>query len=235
MDPESVVPREPRLEGSAPSATFQRVHAFPRSGPSGGLAFTGSRSRSLGASVLSFERASKTFAIVIAFAATATFTTDPVIASSLAPTELEVPGDQLAAIEASEPTAEVRSLAGIVTALDEDPIEDGVTHRAERALDAHLDQFGSMRIVRAVSASASSARAAALLRLLGRSARVDTEQRKALVRWGLSSESVDVRDAAVQAVENWEDRSLLELLRGHREPVAWLADYAANVVFDLGV
>lgn len=222
-----------QTESLPASVPFQHMRAFVESGSLGGVPFTGSRSPSLGASALSFERAKKMAAVVIAFATTGTMTSDPALASSLALTEIEIPGVPESITSADDRAAETRSLAAIMGALEEEPIEDGYTHHAERAVDAHIEQFGSARLVTAVSASASPARAAALLRLLGRSAKIGAEERRALVRWGLSSQSSEVRDAAVQAVENWEDRSLVALLRGHHERVPWLADYAANVVHDL--
>ena len=34
-----------------------------------------------------------------------------------------------------------------------------------------------------------------------------------------------VREAAVEAIEQWEDPALLPLLRDHKEPIGWLKDY----------
>jgi hypothetical protein len=76
-------------------------------------------------------------------------------------------------------------------------------------------------------------RCAALLRLLSRVSQLDAEQRRSVVRRGLASNSVEIRDAAVQAAETWEDAALAELLRQHRDPVSWLSDYAERVAFDL--
>ena len=42
-----------------------------------------------------------------------------------------------------------------------------------------------------------------------------------------------MRDAAVQAVESWEDTTCVDLLRRHEEPVDWLADYIRNVLADI--
>lgn len=131
-------------------------------------------------------------------------------------------------------TAESRALAGILSALDEDPIEDGVTHSAESALNSYVSRFGSLSIAHQFLAVTPSARAAAFLRLLGRCTNLAPGERRSFVQWGLASDSVEVRDAAIQAVENWEDGALIDVLRRHAEPVAWLAKYTASVVRDLG-
>jgi len=45
---------------------------------------------------------------------------------------------------------------------------------------------------------------------------------------------LEVRDAAIQAVEYWRDPGLLPILAGHSEPVGWLDEYRRGVVGDLG-
>ena len=54
-----------------------------------------------------------------------------------------------------------------------------------------------------------------------------------LVRDGLATEGVEIRDAAVQAAEAWGDLGMVEVLESHREPVAWLRDYVRSVIDDL--
>jgi len=72
-----------------------------------------------------------------------------------------------------------------------------------------------------------------MLRLLGRVRIDDGELRRRLVETGLASSNAEVRDAAVQAAEQWADPSLASLLRSHKEPVDWLADYVQVVARDL--
>src|SRR4051812_34467288 len=185
MPSEDTLPRHLRLESSVASAPLQGMHEFASSGALGGTAATGSRSSSLGAgaSALSFERATKTAAVVIAFGTTMTFAPNPSFAAWLTPDAFEVRGAQKSAqpfAGTDEREAEARSLGTIMSALDEDPIEDGVAHLAERALDTHIERFGSTPMPGAVSASVSPARAAALLRLLGRSTKIGVSERMVL-------------------------------------------------------
>jgi hypothetical protein len=175
---------------------------------------------------------------IAAFDSPQAFLDDPALASVFTPLDLEVPEERSSdtSYNDTQPRidpAEVRSLSEIMSVLGEEPIEDGITHRAEIPLDAHLQRFGAVHIVQAVCESGHPARSAALLRLLGRLGNVGATGRMTLVEWGLSSPSVEIRDAAVQAVENWEDHAVADLLRGHAEPVAWLAQYAENVLRDL--
>ena len=56
-----------------------------------------------------------------------------------------------------------------------------------------------------------------------------------LVEQALQHEDVEVRDAAVYAIEHWEDPKCIDLLRDHlaREPEEWLRDYMSQVLEDL--
>jgi hypothetical protein len=227
------------LQGSASSGELVGLHAFAASGSQPADTLLDKSANSLGASNLSFERAFKNSAVVLAFASTATFATDAAFANALAPTGLEVVGEHRSSvieqpIDRETVAAERRSLASIVSALDEEPIEDGITHRAQHALVEHINEFGTVGFASYVAALFPAARAASLLRLFGRSEKIGTELHKALLAWGLASTSVEVRDAAIQAAENWGDDDLIGLLSRHQEPVVWLGSYAARVVRDLG-
>lgn len=233
---EPVIPHRLEAQGSVSSLDLRGVHAFAGSGAAGGASFMGLRSSSLGSSPLSFERAAKTAAMIVAFGSTATFSVHPHFAASLVPQTLEVPGEaatRTEVVDAEDSAAVKESIAAISRELDDAAIEDGVTHRAEQRVTMHVAAFGDEGLLDAVRHNESPARAAAFLRLLGRSSRVSRHLHGELVSWALASASVEVRDAAVQAVENWADRTLASQLRAHGEPVAWLRDYAANVVRDL--
>lgn len=237
--PEPFIPRRLETHGSVSSLPVRGVPAFAGSGSSGEAPFTGLRSSSLGSSPLSFERAAKTAAMIVAFASTATYSADPHLAASLVPRTIEIPSEarppQTDALGAEERFAIDKSFAAIRRELDEAAIEDGVSHRAERLVSTHVAAFGEAGLLDAARSDESPARAAAFLRLLGRSSSLGSRLRARLVSWGLSSASVEIRDAAVQAVENWADRALAGQLRAHREPIGWLRDYAAAVVRDLEV
>ena len=54
-----------------------------------------------------------------------------------------------------------------------------------------------------------------------------------LVRDGLAKNSVEVRDAAIQAAESWGDSELIEVLKAHSETEPWLRQYLNDVIDDL--
>ncbi|MGH9802359.1 MAG: hypothetical protein ACRD82_18500, partial [Blastocatellia bacterium] len=83
------------------------------------------------------------------------------------------------------------------------------------------------------SPAKSSGFKAGLLRLLSRQKPFTEAWRLQVIQSGLSSSSIELRDAAVQAAESWEDVSAARLLRAHNEPCAWLADYSSRVIRDL--
>lgn len=220
---------------STASNSVPEMHATTASGSDPGETLLITRSQSLGASSLSFERTVKTAGVVVALAATLTFSSDAALGAALVPAPLEMPARAVApsADVAMPATRQARSLAALFTAIDEEPVEDGVVHRAEAAVAAYLREFGASGIVEHVCGASEASRPASLLRLLSRVTRLDAEQRRAVVRRGLASTNVELRDAAVQAAETWEDAALADLLRRHREPVAWLSEYAQRVAFDL--
>ena len=49
-------------------------------------------------------------------------------------------------------------------------------------------------------------------------------------------ENVEMRDAAVQAIESWREWDLIDILilRTHSEPEPWLRKYIKDVIDDLG-
>lgn len=121
----------------------------------------------------------------------------------------------------------------IVTFLRDEPVEAGLNHPAEATLQTYLDTYGSAHVASILSALDNSAIWADLLRLLGRSQHIPLADREQLVRDGLASAHVEVRDAALQAAELWDDSNLATLVRTHREPVPWLAEYAVQIARDL--
>ena len=136
----------------------------------------------------------------------------------------------------SENTDEVKihALHAILASLDDEPVEDGVTHSAETSLSEFLGKQGSSALLSGVFGTAShSGRIAGALQLLGRVPNVEVEMRKQLLRAGLKSARIGVRDAAVQAAALWEDTALLEILDQHHELTPWLADYIKCVAHEL--
>lgn len=136
---------------------------------------------------------------------------------------------------AAEPRQEGvwESISVVTRELDDSPIEDGTTHPAEALLASHIAAFGESDLLAAVRALDAPERAAAWIRLMGRMPRLEGALRRELACFGLKSASAEVRDATVQAMENWGDRDLARLLREHHDSVEWLQDYAARVAADL--
>ena len=113
----------------------------------------------------------------------------------------------------------------------DEPVEDGYTHPLEEILEDALVRHPESAgwILSAVSEGEGS-ESAALLRCLGRLTSPGAETwRSELIIAGLKSPEVEVRDAAVQAVENWDEERLRALLRQHDEKVSWLDEYIRQV------
>jgi hypothetical protein len=131
------------------------------------------------------------------------------------------------------PREETRSMEALAALIDDEAVEDGVIHRAEAVLKEHIKKFGGRGLAEFALRATPGARAASILRLLGRVKSINHELRHELVRRGLESASVEVRAAAVQAAETWEEAGLASLLRDHNESVTWLSDYARRVADDI--
>lgn len=126
---------------------------------------------------------------------------------------------------------EDRELLALQRAMEAEPVEDGVTHPAEELLERYVGRVDGEYLVNAVLQDA--VHSADLLRLLGRIDSVPTDARIALVRRALASADVEIRDAAVQASESWDDPELAPFLKAHSEPITWLAQYVARVADDI--
>ena len=143
------------------------------------------------------------------------------------------PGSWTDDFEATRP----RFSASLKALLEEEPLEDGMTHKAEGLIRDGLTQFGapfSHWLEDLVRDAQTSEMAVGVLRCLGRLP-------LAMLRgWGhalvlscLGSPSIEVRDACVRALECWGGNDAVEALRSHRETVPWLADYVRRIIRDL--
>ena len=124
-------------------------------------------------------------------------------------------------------------------AFEAEPLEDGMHHKAEDIIEQALQYGEDPRILdwlRAFSLDDTQpAFAASVLRCLGRQEYLGTSSwRSALVRDALALDDVEIRDAAVQAAELWDDHHILPVLKSHSEPKQWLQDYISDVIDDLG-
>jgi hypothetical protein len=124
--------------------------------------------------------------------------------------------------------------------IESEPLEDGVSHPIEQRLKDELtnNPSGAPEMIQRLfdEWSEQPSFAAVLLRCLGR-------LHPAIVgEWGLrlaskaiSHQDVEVRDAAVSALELWGGNSAREALQKYveQEPVSWLARYMKQVIADL--
>ena len=54
-----------------------------------------------------------------------------------------------------------------------------------------------------------------------------------MARTGLAESSIEIREAAITALEAWGGRVSLEILQDHKESTSWLARYIKQVIEDL--
>jgi hypothetical protein len=129
-------------------------------------------------------------------------------------------------------TALARDLAVL---FDEHDVEDGRAHVAERVLHRVLrEQAGAAEWCSRAVLRPETRWRASLLRILGR-------QDIALVLpWGydlaalaLMDSDIEVRDAAVRALEHWGGEKAIELLGRHVDAAPWLTRYAQRVAAEL--
>ena len=119
------------------------------------------------------------------------------------------------------------------------PVEDGMEHEAERTLVRVLSDGPEEEILYWIrefcTDVARPSFASSVLRCLASLNPPGTgEWRVDLVQDALQSNNVDIKEAAIQAVEHWGDAELVEVLASHQEDVVWLREYIAGVVKDLG-
>lgn len=125
------------------------------------------------------------------------------------------------------------AVAAIVTHLSREPLEDGAYHSAQAFLSEPsaktaliARQISSLMDERKLSPAVRSD----LIRLMAREPSVDLQSRTQLVREALRSSHTSIRDAGVQAVENWGDIPLLLLIARHQESSEWIRSYIAKVL-----
>jgi hypothetical protein len=127
----------------------------------------------------------------------------------------------------------------LIAALLEAPMEDGITHPAEELIDEALRAGTSdcrdwLSRVLVEHYEARPSISASIVRCVGR---LEYDQ---VGHWGmhvaddaLRHEDVEVREAAIRALEDWGGCEALRLLRSHRDSVAWLSEYVSQVIADL--
>ena len=122
----------------------------------------------------------------------------------------------------------VQDFRVLLGCIDENTIEDGVSHPAEKLIARFLRDHSTQTLLTLLTRT-DTCRKATLTRLLGRNETLDSKTRISILTRGLASPNVELRDAAAQAAELWEDPTTLRALRGHYEPIPWLDAYIRQV------
>ena len=122
------------------------------------------------------------------------------------------------------------------SAFDNIPLESCVAHPADEILAKALQKAANnpaiFQFIREFCLDASRPDlAASVLRCLSRQPAPQAPAwRTRLVRDSLASKSLDVRDAAVQAADSWQDDGMAAILQSHQEPEPWLQEYIDEIV-----
>ena len=124
------------------------------------------------------------------------------------------------------------------TSFENTPLEDGMDHPAEQFLATMLQSTDERLALKwLMEFSLDSSRpgfASSVLRCLGRLVPPSTGLwRSELINEALKVDDIEIRDAAVQTVELWEDRDLISVLKAHDESQPWLRDYIHDLIEDL--
>ena len=125
------------------------------------------------------------------------------------------------------------------SAFDGIPLESFVEHPADeiltKALQAAVNSPAIFQFIQEFCLDFSRPDfAASTLRCLSRQpAPKDSEWRTQLVRASLASESLNVRDAAIQAADAWRDADMATILQSHQESEPWLREYISEIIADL--
>lgn len=140
--------------------------------------------------------------------------------------------------EVTDSRGQERFAARLRASFEVEPVEDGMGHPAEEIIGEALRSSEAAKVLDSLryfcTDAAQPSFAASALRCLGRHDYVGTSSwRVGLVRDSLAMDSVEIRDAAVQAAELWGDTDSIEVLRSHTEPEPWLKQYVFDVVDDL--
>jgi len=127
----------------------------------------------------------------------------------------------------------------LLYAIETEPIEDGYKHPGEQIIRKALHSFKKDAIYWIQGIFHDNWRypgvAAAILRLVGRlPVKIADPWAHILVINGIVHPNVEVRDAAIRAIELWDDPRFVDFLSAHREEqVPWLAEYFDAVITDL--
>ena len=116
-----------------------------------------------------------------------------------------------------------------------EPVEDGMDHEAERTLQNAFNEYSYdellIWLLEFCSDSDHPVFASSVLRCLACIPLPGSKEwRITLIENALIQDDVEIREAAIQAVEHWEEIDLINLLQKHHDKDDWLDRYANSVV-----
>lgn len=130
-----------------------------------------------------------------------------------------------------------RFISDLRLAFEGDPVEDGVVHPAEKIIGEALYSVNRQSVYQWLSELSLDVdhpdMASSVLRCLGRRKLGPISWCVKLVKSALTTDDVEIRDAAVQAMESWGKVEFCNVLKNHSEDVHWLHDYIHDVIYDL--
>ena len=133
--------------------------------------------------------------------------------------------------------ARSRLTSNLLISIERDPVEDGIIHAGEIVLGKAVAEYGIVAlgwISELLVSSDSSNVISSVIKLIGRIGPVgSSEWRKSTIVNALSHDSLEVRDAAVQCIEDWEDTLMIGVLDAHQENDEWLSSYIDEVKQEL--
>jgi hypothetical protein len=130
-------------------------------------------------------------------------------------------------------------LKSLLTELEADfaaePFEDGMDHEAEQTLVRAFANIEAQYLLTLLTDFCTDVTkpnfSASILRCLGRLNDPGTQAwRTQLISDALAKGNPEIRDAAVQAVEQWDEPRLASVLKSHQEQLPWLQDYIRDVL-----
>ena len=128
--------------------------------------------------------------------------------------------------------------AKLWTAFQASPVEDGIDHPGEVAIREALqsmDGYPVLEWLKMFSVDTAHPQfAASVLSCLGRQQCLGTARwRMEVVRKALSTDAVEIRDAAAQAAESWGGPEMRDVLQEHNDPLPWLQGYILDIINDI--
>lgn len=125
----------------------------------------------------------------------------------------------------------------LAAAFERQPLLDGEAHPADDIIARYLESDASIAYPSALENiilhHQDSDLVASTLQCAARFEPRWTDSRKAdLVRSGLQSDDIVIKDAAVRAAECWICAEIIQVLENHQDQTPWLQEYIDEVIAD---